>query len=63
MYCTIKNVPGYSNILKRCMLCLYERYEILSYPDQKELLNKTSKIVSKCRHVDKVLLSNYKSND
>ena len=59
----IKSVPGYPNISKRCMLCLHEKYEILSYPDQEELLNKRSELVSKCRHINKFLLSNYKSND
>ena len=34
------SVPGYSNILKRCMLCLHEKYEILNYPDQQEFLSK-----------------------
>ena len=59
----IKSVSGYSNISKRCMLCLHEKYEILNYPDQEELLNKRSELVSKCRHINKFLLSNYKSND
>ena len=59
----IKTVPGYSNISKRCMLCLHKKYEILNYPDQEELLNKRCELVSKCRHINKFLLSNYKSND
>ena len=63
MWCIVKSVPGYSNILKRCMLCLHEKYEILNYPDQEELLNKRSELVSKRRRVNKFLLSNYKSND
>ena len=63
MWCIVKSVPGYLNISKRCMLCLHEKYEILNYPDQEELLNKRSELVSKCRHVNKFLLSNYKSND
>ena len=59
----VKTVPGYSNITKKCMLCLHEKYEILNYPKQEELLNKRSELVSKCRHLNKFLLSNYKSND
>ena len=59
----VKSVSGYSDIPKRCMLCLHEKYEILNYPDQKELLNKSSELVSKCRHVNKFLLPNYESND
>ena len=54
--------PGYSNISKRCMLCVHEKYEILNYPDQEELLNKSSELVSKYRHVNKFLLSNYKND-
>ena len=63
MWCIVKSVPGYSNISKRCTLCLHEKYEILNYPDQEELLNKKSELVSKCRNVNKFLLSHYKSND
>ena len=40
-----------------------EKYKILHYPDQEELLNKRSELVSKCRHVSKFVLPNYKSND
>ena len=59
----VKSVSGYSDISKRCMLCLHAKYEILNYPDQQELLNKSSELVSKCRHVNKFLLPNYESND
>ena len=55
----IKSVPAYSNI----SLCLQEKFEDLNYPNPNELLNKRSKLISKCRHVNKFLLSNYKSND
>ena len=61
MWCIVKSVPGYSNISKRCMLCLHEKYEILNYPDQEELLNKRSEIVSKCQHVKDTLMQNWKS--
>ena len=63
VWCAVKSIPGYSNISKRCMLCLHEKYETLNYPAQEELLNKKSELVSKCRLVNKFLLSNYKSND
>ena len=53
----------YSNIAKSCMLCLHEKFEILMYPKQDELLNKRSELVFKCRHINKYLLSNYKAND
>ena len=59
----VKSVPDYSNILKKCMLRLHEKQEILNYSDQEELLNKMSELVSKCRNVNKFPLSNCKSND
>ena len=40
-----------------------EKYKILHYRDQKDLLNERSELVSKCRHVNKFVLANYKSND
>lgn len=51
MWYMVKSVPGYLNISKGCMLCLHEKCEILNYPDQEELLNKRSKLISKYRHV------------
>ena len=63
MWCIVKSVPYYSNILKRCMMCLYEKHEILNHPVEEELLNKSLEVISKCWHVHKFLKSNYKSND
>ena len=54
----IKSVPAYSNISKKCQLCLQEKFEILNYPNPNELLNKRSELISKCCH-----FNNYKSND
>ena len=45
LWCTVKSVPGYSNISKRCMLCLHERYQILNDWDQEELLKKRPEII------------------
>ena len=59
----VKSVPRYSNISKRCLLCLHEMFEILNYPNQGELLSKRSELISKCRHANEHLLANYKSND
>ena len=59
----VKTVPSYSNITKKCMLCLHEKFEILNYPNQAELLNKRSDLVSKCRHGNMFLLRNYKDKD
>ena len=58
----VKYVPGYSNVTKKFLLCFHEKLEISNYPNQEELLNKRSELISKCRHVNKYLLSNYKSN-
>ena len=44
-------------------LCLYEKLLIATYPNQEELLNKRSELVSKCRHENKFLLKNFKSGD
>ena len=56
-----KRVPPYSNISKKCLLCLHEKLEIINYPRPEELLNKRSELVSKCRHDNKFLLRNYKT--
>ena len=62
-WCILKSVGPYSNITKKCRLCLQEKFQILSYPIPDELLNKRSELVSKCRHMNKFLLANYKAND
>ena len=59
----VKSVLGYSKISKMCLLCLHKMFEILNYPNQEELLNKRSELISKCCDADKYLLANYKSND
>ena len=56
----LKSVPGYSNITKRCQLCLQEKLEILCYKNPSELLNKKSELISKCRHQNKYILSSFK---
>ena len=56
-----KKVPLYSNISKKCLLCLHEKLEIINYPRPEELLNKRSELISKCRHANKFLLPNYKT--
>ena len=58
-----KFAPGYRNISKRCNLCLYEKLLILTYENQDKLLKKRSELMCKCRHENKFLLINYKSND
>ena len=58
-----KSVPGYSNISKRCLVCLIEKVLIATYENPDKMLNKKSKLMAKCHHNNKLLLSNYKSND
>ena len=57
----IKYAPSYSNITKSCMLCLHEKFEILTFLN--EPLNKRSELASKCRHFNKHLMPNYRAND
>ena len=57
----IKTAPAYNNISKRCTLCLQEKLHIIEFPDQKNLLNRRSELVSKCRHTNKYLLKNFKN--
>ena len=45
------------------MLCLFEKILIATYPNQEELLNQRSELVSKCQHENKFLLKNFKSGD
>ena len=59
----VKHAKAYTNGSRKCHLCLQEKYEILKYPNEKELLNKRSEIMAKCRHMNKFLLANYKSKD
>ena len=58
-----KTVPAYSNISKRCLLCLHEKLAIITFEDQDNILNKRSELMNKCRHGNKFLLCNYKSKD
>ena len=46
-----------------CKLCLTENFLIFKSPDDCNLLNKRSELVSKCRHQNKLLLCNVKRND
>ena len=46
-----------------CKLCLTEKFYIIESLDDKNLLNKKSELVSKCRHHDKLLLCNVKRKD
>ena len=54
----IAQTPGYSNITKRCPLCLREKLEILQ-ADKRVNINKRAELVSKCRHENKYYLSKF----
>ncbi len=57
----LKTAPAYNNISKKCILCLQEKFEIITHANQECLLNKRSELISKCRHENKFLLKNYKN--
>ena len=47
--------PRYSNVTKRCNVCIAEQFHILCKPGN-ATLNKRNELISKCRHEDKFLL-------
>lgn len=53
----ISRARPYSNITKRCDLCLTEKLMIIKASDDK-LLNKKTELISKCRHENKFYLKN-----
>ena len=59
----LRCVSPYSNISKKWLLGLYEKLEIITYQNQKELLNKRSELLCKCRYATKFLLKSYTGND
>ena len=52
--------PAYSPEAKSCRLCILEKTLILTSKD-KNILNKRSELMNKCRHRTKFLLSNHKT--
>ena len=56
-----KKVPPYSNISKRCLLCLHEKFKRINYPRPEELLNKRSQLISRYQHANKFFLRHYKT--
>ena len=56
----LKSVAPYSNIAKKCRLYLQEEFEILSYTNPDELLNKRFELISKCCNVNKIFQLNIK---
>ena len=54
----IDRAPSYKNGTKNCDLCLTEKLHIIT--SNKELVNKKSELISKCRHMNKFILKNFK---
>ena len=44
-----------------CQLCLMEKLWIIKLVNNKNLLNKKSELINKCRHLNKFLLANVKN--
>ena len=59
----VRCATPYSNISKKCLLCLHEKLVIITYPRQPEFLNKRSELFCKCRLESKYLLKNFRVND
>ena len=59
----LRTAKTYSNITKRCSLCLHEKLAIITYPYPDEIINRRSELITKCRHENKFLLKNFNIND
>ena len=57
----VRKCKPFSRSSLRCNLCLSEKLEIAMRKN--DLLNSRSELISKCRHVNKYLLSNFDSKD
>ena len=54
---SIRHARSYSNVTKKCNLCLSEKYYIICRPNM-ATLNNRNELVSSCRHAKKFLLNN-----
>ena len=59
----LKCATPYSNISKKCILCLYQKLVIITYPGQHEFIYKRSVPFCKYRHENMYLLKNFRVND
>ena len=59
----VRCVTPYSNISKKCLLCLYEKLIIITYPRQYELLNKRLELLCIYSRENKRLLKNFRVNE
>ena len=57
----VEKATPYSNITKRCNLCLTEKFHIITSNDT-NLLNKRSELISKCRHENKFYIKKYEKD-
>ena len=53
----LKRANAYCNRTKRCQLCLWEKYFIIT-SDKSSTLNKRNELLNKCRHANKFILKN-----
>ena len=58
----VAKVKG-STKINHCPLCLTEKYHLIEYFNDIQLLNKKSEFINACRHQSKLLLKSLKSND
>ena len=58
----LKKASSYNPKTKKCMLCLTEKLAIAEH-EGRDLLNKRSEIIAKCRHQNKFTLLSIDSND
>ena len=52
----VRHAKSYSNVTKKCNLCLWEKYYIICRPDL-ATLNNRNELVTSCRHAKKFLLN------
>ena len=57
----LKGIKGKLNSIS-CTLCLMEKLFIISYLDNKNLLNRRNEFVSKCRHMNKNMINSVKGD-
>ena len=55
-FLVFRHARSYSNVTKKCNLCLWEKYYIICRPDL-ATLNNRNELVTSCRHAKKFLLN------
>lgn len=54
----VSKAKAYTNVSKKCNLCLEEKYYIITHPEMSSLNQRTG-IINSCRHRQKFTLSNH----